>query len=76
MNLENLTADQRKQRANIRNFFMVATAAQLQTEIEYRNRRGDLFGASCLLELLNEGDAETALRAQLAAMPAYDNHCQ
>jgi hypothetical protein len=43
---------------NIRNFLLVATIAELETEIEISNRTGDTFRAACVQELLDQAVAE------------------
>jgi len=43
---------------NIRNFLLVATIAELETEIEISNRTGDTFRAACVQELLAQAVAE------------------
>ena len=53
MNVENLTRAQRQHRQNIRNFLLVATKAELQTELQIRSDRNDPFGAACVQELID-----------------------
>ena len=58
MDKTTLTNAQRQIRMNIRNFLLVATIAELETEIEISNRTGDTFRAACVQELLNQAIAE------------------
>jgi|AntRauTorcE11897_2_1112592.scaffolds.fasta_scaffold01099_3 FixJ family two-component response regulator len=58
MDKTTLTNAQRQIRMNIRNFLLVATIAELETEIEISNRTGDTFRAACVQELLDQAVAE------------------
>ncbi len=53
-----LTADQKKYRMNIRNFYLTASVEELDKEIEYRKRNRDFPAVRYLEELRNETVAE------------------
>jgi hypothetical protein len=49
-----MTPAQRQTRANIRNFLLVATPAELRAELEISIGAGDAFRAECIRELIAE----------------------
>lgn len=49
-----LTHAQRQQRMNIRNFFLTASVAEIQNEIEIRKARKDKIGILALEEMIAE----------------------
>ncbi len=50
--------DKRRIRANIRNFLLVATDAELRRELTLSIDRGDAFRAACVRELIDESRAD------------------
>jgi hypothetical protein len=50
-----MTAAQHSTRANIRNFLLTATMAELVREKQISLEGGDLFRAACVQELIDEG---------------------
>lgn len=50
-----MTPAQYSTRANIRNFLLTATMAELAREKEISLERGDQFRAACVQELIDEG---------------------
>lgn len=52
--LEELTPTQRRIRMNVRNFLLVATIEELETELRISQESGNNLRAVCVRELLNE----------------------
>lgn len=49
-----MSPSQRQLRMNIRNFLLVATADELQRELQISKDRNDTFRAQCIQELIEE----------------------
>ncbi len=56
--LEELTPAQRQIRMNVRNFLLVATIEELETELRISNNTNDNFRAVCVRQLLDQAIRE------------------
>lgn len=56
--LEELTPAQRQIRMNVRNFLLVATIEELETELRISNKTNDNLRAVCVKQLLTKAIAE------------------
>lgn len=62
MNKNSLTPQEKQIRQNIRNFLLIATKKELETEYANSIARNDSFRAECIQELIDEYHAENLIR--------------
>lgn len=80
MDTSNLTADQRRERMNVRNFLLIANREQLLAELKMaREKPCFAFKAECIVELIEEFDRdnpqhETPTRQLLTAVTNVLKH--